>query len=95
MEFSVIQREGDSKDKKPDILVTDDRSLVARRIKQGWKALPGTQIGIELGNKELKKIYNGYNKLSKDTNGVREKIDLCDEVFGKFYWNSSEEYRKQ
>lgn len=96
----VIQRpdntntENNSDNKDPKILVTDDRSLVARRIKQGWKALPGTQIGIELGNEELKQIYDAYNKLSKETKGVREKIDLCDEVFGKFYWNIPEEQRQ-
>ncbi len=91
--------ESGSKDKKPEILVTDERNLVARRIKQGWKALPGTQIGIELGNEELKQIYDAYNKLSKETDDdskhLREKVDLCDQEFGKLYWNSPEKYREK
>lgn len=96
----VIQKEGSSKEKKPKILVTDDSRLVERRIKQGWKALPGTQLGIELSSNEekfnqQKLIHGKYEELSKDNKDIFERINLYDEVFGKFYWNLSEEPRKR
>ncbi len=99
----VIQRDQASSEnypnnKGPEIMVTDDWSLVTRRIKDGWKmALPGTQTGIELSSnpdERQTKFYQNLVKLRRNKE-VNSKLQEFENNFAKYYLKAFGEMKQK
>ncbi len=71
---SPDQASEDNNPQDKEILVTDDSSLVAKRIKDdGWKALPWTQTGIELRNNEI--ALQGLNNIIDEFANKQKELE--------------------
>jgi hypothetical protein len=62
------------KDKEPEILVTDDRSLVEKKIKDGWTALSGAQTEI-IEPRSNKIVLQGLNNITDESAGKQKELE--------------------